>query len=153
MGLNDNQEQNKEEHATEEKEESKDKERTSAATFHRHMATVFDLAYAFLVEKRNHSFIQELSPENSSITIIRLSQSLSCFTDPSNWSESSTRYQAYCISSLRRQLVFGLFRNYDFSIKCLNDLVLISEHTGMPGLVVILEEISQLFADASLIET
>ena len=49
--------------------------------------------------------------------------------------------------------MFGLFRNYDFSIKCLNDLVLISEHTGMSGLVVILEEISQLFADASLIET
>ena len=56
MGLRDNQELKKEEQASEEKEESKDKE-TSAATFHRHMATVFDLAYAFLVEKRNHSFI------------------------------------------------------------------------------------------------
>ena len=35
----------------------------------------------------------------------------------------------------------------------MNDLVLVNEHTGMAGVVVILEEIQSLFEDASEIET
>ena len=80
------------------------------------MATVFDLAYAYLVEKRNYAFLQDLSPESSPVNIIKLSQSLSCFTDPSLWSAPDTRYHAYCISSLRRQLIYGLYRNYELSV-------------------------------------
>ena len=53
---------------------------------------------------------------------------------------------------MRRQLIFGLYRNYDFSALCLIDLINVCTATKMSGVLIILHEISVLFQKTSQIE-
>ena len=83
--------------------------------FHLNMALVFDIAFAILVEKRFLLF-EDFNPQTSPTNVIKLSQTLASFTDPHLWSTSEKRYMAYGVSSMRRFLSFGCFRNYELGM-------------------------------------
>ena len=57
---------------------------TSRDEFHINMAIVFDLAFAIFAEKR-FLLYEEYNPHTSPVNIIKLSQTLSSFTDPNLW--------------------------------------------------------------------
>lgn len=56
----------------------------SLSEFHKKMAMIFDIAFAILAEKRFLLF-DDYNEQTSPHNIIKLSQTLSSFTDPSLW--------------------------------------------------------------------
>lgn len=102
---------------------------TTRDEFHLNMAIVFDLAFAIFAEKR-FLLYQDYNDQTSPINIIKGCQTLSSFTDPSLWGTPEKRYMAYGVSSLRRHLTFGCFRNYDLGMQALKDIYFASLSLG-----------------------
>jgi len=88
---------------------------TTRDEFHLNMAIVFDLAFAIFAEKRFLMY-EDYNPQTSPTNVIKLSQTLSSFTDPNLWGTCEKRYLAYGVSSMRRYVTFGCFRNYELGV-------------------------------------
>ena len=86
------------------------------------------------------------------MNIIRVSQTLSSFTDPSLWQTPEKRYQAYGVSSIRRFLTFGCFRNYNLAMQAFKDIYLACLSLGAPIFGIILTELSSLMDSATDID-
>ena len=95
----------------------------SSAEFHLNMAIVFDVVFAIMAEKR-FLLYQDYNMQTSAVNIIKMSQTLSSFTDPNLWSTPAKRYQAYGVSAMRRYVTFGCFRNYDLGMQAIKDIFL-----------------------------
>ena len=115
--------------------------------FHVNMAVVFDLAFAIFSEKRFVMY-EEYNQQTSPVNIIKLSQTLAAFTDPHLWKTRETRYQAYGVSSLRRFVTFGCFRNYDLGMCAIKDIFLACCSIGSRVFPVVLADLRDLFANS-----
>ena len=107
--------------------------------FHTKMAQVLDLAFAIMAEKRFLLF-DELNAQTSPTNIMKLSQTLASFTDPGLWAAPDKRYMAFGVSSMRRFLTFGCFRNYDLGIQAFKDIYMASVTIGSAVFPLILTE-------------
>lgn len=97
-------------------------------------AQLTDVLIAYCYEFRSQSF--ELTSE-SSWTINKLSYTLSCFVDLDDVKQS-------LLCSVRRQLVFPIYRNYEFARQVVRDAILILGF-GRRFIVKVLLEIKVLF--------
>lgn len=103
------------------------------------MAIVFDLMYAIMAEKR-FLLYEDYNMQTSPVNIIKMSQTLSSFTDPHLWGTPSKRYQAYGVSCLRRYVTFGCFRNYDLGMQAVKDIFLACCSIGSSMFAVVLAD-------------
>ena len=112
------------------------------------MALVLDLSFAIFSEKRFLIF-EDYNDQTSPVNIIKVSQTLSSFTDPSLWQTPEKRYQAYGVSCMRRLLTFGCFRNYNLAMQAFKDIYLASLSLGPPVFGILLTELSSLMDTAT----
>lgn len=147
VNLSDMELQNKD---TNEKNETQQDKSPSKETllYHEVMASVLDILYPFYIEKKMQSFAQ-LHTENSCFQIVRLAQTLSCFTDTGVWADPQTRYKAFVISCLRRQLTYGCYRDYAFAKGMLVELVSVMEQVGLSGILQMMKEVREMFQESS----
>ena len=82
------------------------------------------------------------------MNIIKCCQTLSSFTDPNLWNEPEKRYMAYGVSSLRRLLIFGCFRNYELGMQAMKDIYLASLSLGSKVFEIILVDLHKLMENA-----
>lgn len=105
-----------------------------------HMAVMWDLVFAYMYEARFQNFDDELS-ESSVANIIHLSQCLAWHVDPKQWSTSDQRAKAFIVSSYRRVLCYGAYRNFDLCQRVHSDVVSLTRSE----LCQILERLISLF--------
>ena len=108
------------------------------------MAVVFDLAFAIFAEKR-FLLYEDYNLQTSPTNVIKLSQTLASFTDPNHWVAPDKRYLAYGVSSMRRFVSFGCFRNYELGMQAIKDIFLASVSIGSRVFSVILNDLRHLF--------
>jgi hypothetical protein len=83
---------------------------------------ILDLLYAYHYEQRLTGFSTEESSE-SALNIIKLSSFMSAFVDFQEAKTFDMKIRAVLISSLRRTLAFSFIRNYDLSLKVMDDMI------------------------------
>ena len=120
----------------------------SREDFHQKMAIIFDIAFAIFAEKRFLLF-EDYNEQTSQTNIIHVSQTFSCFTDPSLWTSAEKRYLAYGVSSMRRYLTFGCFRNYDLGMQTIRDMYMSSMAVGCKVFLILMIELRDLFENSS----
>lgn len=111
-------------------------------------ALIIDLLYAYHYEKRLTSFSTEESSE-SALNMLKLSSFLSAFV---NFQEAKTfdmKIRAVIISSIRRTLVFSFIRNYDLSLKVMEDMISHSLN-NKKKMIHSLNEIHRIFEQSKL---
>ena len=89
------------------------------------IASIVDILYAYHYDLRMRSFsTQEFSSETN-LNLVRLSSTLSAFIDFNQLKDASQdlKLKAMYIGSIRRSLVFTLYRNYDLALKVMEDLI------------------------------
>lgn len=116
--------------------------------FHKNMAVVLDLSFAIFAEKR-FLLYEDYNDQTSPVNVIKTSQTISSFTDPSLWESPEKRYMAYGVSCMRRYLCFGCFRNYELGMQAFKDLFLACLSLGPPVFGLLLTELSSLMDTAS----
>ena len=116
--------------------------------FHLNMAIVMDLSFAIFAEKR-FLLYEDYNDQTSPVNIIKLSQTLSSFTDPNLWQTPEKRYQAYGVSSMRKYLSFGCFRNYSLGMQAFKDIYLACLSLNAPVFAILLTELSSLMDTAT----
>ena len=116
--------------------------------FHLSMALIFDIAFAIFAEKRFLLF-DDYNEQTSPTNIIKMSQTLAAFTDPSLWATPEKRYLAYGVSSMRRYLTFGCFRNYDLGMQTIRDMYMSSMAVGSKVFLILMIELKDLLENSS----